>query len=135
MAVQLQDSLTAIAEVQAGPASDDAVGVSGANGTDITDTTPQEILAAAAAGKRFRITQIVAHNRTAAQAPVIIIEDGSAVELYRFQLGAGGDADARLVVNPQPPILVATAESVAAQAPGSVGDTVVTLRGFEETPV
>jgi hypothetical protein len=131
----LQDSLTAIAEVLAGPASDDAVGVSGANGTDITDTTPREILAAPASGKRFRITQIVAHNRTAAEVPIIIIEDGSAVELYRFNLGAGGAADSRVIVDLHPPILVAVDESVAGQATTATGDTVVTLRGFEETPV
>ncbi len=130
----LLDHLKALAKNLAGLLTDDAVEVTGTNATDITDTTPQALIALEA-GKELVITQLHIVNKTAAETPIIILEDTDAAELGRYQLGIGGVAPGTLLLDLHPPIIVPVGKGISAQASTATGDTRVTVRGFSQTPV
>lgn len=128
----LLDHLKALAKTLVGLLTDDAVRVSGTNAADITDTV--QAIIPLTAGKELIITQLVMVNKTAAEEPVIILEDTDAVELERFQLGVGDVPVGKLVIDLHPPIVVPVGKGLSGKAATAVGDTVVTARGWLQTP-
>lgn len=100
----------------------------------ITSTTPVAVRAAVA-GKRKWVTQIMASNPTPAEQVVIIVEDdtGTPVKIASLMVNdpAVGGGGFRTVVL-DPPVEVAAGKAINARAHASLGDSFVTVLGFEE---
>ena len=99
------------------------------NTTDITDTTPQLIKAAPAAGRRLYIKQILISNKTSAERPLLTIQDGT---------GGSPDKLAAFTVTTlhnftfDPPLKLEAAKPIYGVAHAALGDVVVTVFGWED---
>lgn len=106
---------------------------SATNTTDVTSTSVQVVRAAVTAKKKW-ITEITVTNKTAAELPVITVEDntGTPVVIDTFAPGdpAAGRGSERRTYSP--PIEVAAGKQIGAHAGSSVGDVLVTVSGFEQ---
>ncbi len=116
-----------------GAIPDSATAFSGTS-TVITSVTPVAVRAAVAS-KRKWVTKIVASNPTPAEQTVIIVEDdtGTPVKIASLMVqdpavGSGGYRE--LVCDP--PVEVAAGKAINARAHASLGDSFVTVFGFEE---
>lgn len=103
-------------------------GVFGKTASQVSDTTPVEVLAAPGAGFKYRLRRILFHNSTSAEYPDIVIEDDVPTVLFIAAPGSQADAqpnfDTGWMVIP-----IDTAENVAinARATGGSGDTDVMI--------
>ncbi len=129
----LIDSLKAFVQGLTGLLTDDAVPVASGVVADVTDTTPVPLIALTA-GKELVITQLILLNKTAAETPIIVLEDTDAAALGTFPLGVGAADDGKFQTDLHPPIVVAVGKGISAKASTAVGDTQVSVRGFLQTP-
>lgn len=102
---------------------------SSSNTTLVTSTAVQVVRAAVTSKKKW-ITWISVSNPTAAETPIITVQDdtGTPVVIDTFAPGAVGS----LRRTYEPPIEVAAGKQIGAKADSSVGDTTVTVGGFEQ---
>lgn len=132
MSTQL-DHLQALAKVKGADLTDDAVAVASGVVADVTDTTPVPLIALTT-GKELVITQLILLNKTAAETPIIVLEDTDAAALGTFPLGVGAADDGKFKTDLHPPIVVAVGKGISAKASSATGDTQVSVRGFLQTP-
>lgn len=98
------------------------------NATAIDSTVARAIKAAPAAGLHYEIESISVANPTVSEDPMISIVDTDGAILDVFQLGdAGPQGGFHVFV---PPLVVATAKGISGLASGSLGDTIVCVKGF-----
>ncbi len=129
----LIDSLKAFVQGLTGLLTEDAVPVASGVVADVTDTTPVPLIALTA-GKELVITQLILLNKTAAETPIIVLEDTDAAALGTFPLGVGAADDGKFQITLHPPITVAVGKGISAKASTATGDTQVSVRGFLQTP-
>lgn len=149
LAAGIQDSLDAIEAAIGGTTVADALALAtkremgavpatatpfAATSAVITSVTPVLVKAAVSSKKKW-ITHIKGYNGTSAEIAVLVIEDdtGTPIEAARLFLGdpaVAGQGSGELVC--RPPIEIAAGKKINARATGSLGDSFVTVLGFEE---
>lgn len=113
----------------------DATPVFGTNTTDVTDTTAQQILAGSDLGstsQAYYITEITVTNKTAAESPVIKVQDDEATPVVLDTFVVGGLASVHRKYDP--PRQATAGADVDAVALSAVGDCLVTVSGYYGTP-
>jgi len=114
----------------------DAVPVSGMTASDITGTTAVAALAPSASTKALYVTDILVHNKTIAEDPVITIQSNASTPVPILQClpSTAGAGNGHFSAKFDPPVKVATGKSVMGVAASAVGDCRVTVNGYEGTP-
>ena len=101
----------------------------GANASDITGTTPVEIIAAPGAGYKLVITDATIVNKTAAETPLLKLQDDAGTPVVKFQylMRAGPATD---VVKFNPPIELDENVALDGVATTATGDCIITANGY-----
>lgn len=112
-----------------------------ANTTAIDGTTPRAIRAAVASKKKW-ITWAIFLNGTVAEAPLLVVEDDTAVTPLRLAMGAPGGTVTTTsgaagmppagIVQFDPPIPVAAGKAINGRAIASCTGAFIACGGFEE---
>lgn len=103
------------------------------NASDVTSATPVAVKAApSTTGQAHYITEITVTNKTAAESPVIVVQDGADTPVVIDTFAPGGLAS--VTRRYDPPRKVTTNKAINAKATSSVGDCLVTVNGFTGTP-
>lgn len=103
------------------------------NSTDISDTTAQTILAGSA-GKAIFITQVTCVNKTAAELPVVLLQDDATPTPASYDHFAPGAGAGEVVHVYNPPLQIATGKGLKGVALTATGDCKLHVKGFIGTP-